>query len=344
MVFVQRFWRWLKKHWKRNLLLLVILLLIGGGAWRWWSSKQAATAVETTQPEYRNLVKTLEFTGIMDAHERVKMRFAAGGKLIYLSAKEGDSVKRGQTIASLDARSVQKNLQNQLSLYEEQRLDFETAQDDRKDRTLDTDENRSARKDQLTLERTINNVELQSFAIEDTRLSSPFAGVLVSSPAMVTGVQLAPSDVFEVVNPSTLYFRVLVDEVDIDQVSLNQMAEVRLDAYPDITFRTQVSKIALTSAQASSGTVFPVELKFLDEVNIQQQRLGMNGEANFILDSKENVLSVPIEVLSSRDGGSFVKVKVGETIEDRPVKLGLETEQYAEIVEGLSPSDQVVLP
>lgn len=340
----QLFSRILPSSWLGWIGYGVIALIIVGAGYMWWQKKSAVEPVKTVQPAYRDLVATLEFSGFVDAHERVSLRFSAGGKVVYLGAKEGETVKKGQTLASLDRRSVQKTLEKKLNTYEDQRLTFENAKDDRKDRTLNAEEQRLAQQDQIDLEQAVLDLEIQNLSVQDYTLTTPISGILIQSPVSVTGVNVLATETFEVVNPDTLFFKVLVDEVDIDQVHLGQRAMVQLDAMPDKTYAAEVSDISYTIAQASSGTVYPIELTFLDPVNITQQRLGMNGEAQLVLEEKVNVLSVPIETLITRNGTTLVNVqRNGETVEQE-IKTGLETEEYIEVLSGLTTDDQVVLP
>lgn len=188
------------------------------------------------------------------------------------------------------------------------------------------------------------DVQIQDLAFDSYRLSAPFNGVLVAAPYSVTGVFVSPSDTWQLVNPDTILFRVLVDEIDIDAVRVGQEALVEIDAISGKQFRAVVEKISYTVANTSSGSVFPVELRFLDPVDIEQQRMGMSGEARLIQDQRQGVLSVPIEALASRDGKNFVQVLVNETAEDREVQLGIETDEYAEIISGITEQDQVIIP
>lgn len=330
---------------RRRWIFVVAGLALLAGIAIWFFSRPKPSNETLTHAEYRDLKAVLEFSGVVDAKEHVSLRFASGGKVVFVGAKEGDTVKKWQTLASLDQRSMQKNLQQYLNSYETQRLTFENKEDGRNDRAIETTEQRVARQDQLALEQTVLNVEMQSVAIEGTRLSSPIAGILVKSPVAVTGMHVTPTDIFEVVNPDTLYFRVFVDEVDISHVNEGQESEVVLDAFPGENISAVVTKIAFQSAQSQSGTVFPIELQFKDPAIVDRLRLGMNGEARLITNAKQHVLSLPIEAVVTRGDVSQVKVKKADgTMEDRTVTLGIESEDYVEVLSGINEEDQVVIP
>lgn len=331
-----------KKLW---IVVGAVILLAVSGFWFVRSRSASQKEVTVIRSEKKDLVKVLETSGRVDAHERVLMRFGLGGKVVYLGAREGEFVQKGQTIASLDQRSVKKTLDKTLSTYTTERWDFENAVDSRENRTLPESERRLADQDQFALNRSVLDVEIQSLTVENYRLSAPFSGVLVASPLRAAGVNILTTDTFELANPQTLYFRTLVDEVDITQVSLGQEAIVTLDSLPDEPLKAVVEKVAYAGIDTGSGTVFPVELKFLDNVSIDRHRLEMNGDADLVLERKMNVLSVPLAVLVSRNGDTFVRVRrPGGKIEEVRVELGIETENEAEILSGITEEDEVVLP
>ncbi len=333
---------WIQRYWKILTFLLVIIGIVGFTLYR----KTQTNQVELTfvQPEKRDLTKTLDISGVVTADEYVRLRFAAGGKVVWLGAQEGDWVKKWQTIATIDQRELQKRLEKDLNLYMKERWDWNQTLDNTKDRWLPKEEERTKDKEQWDLDNTVLDVEIRDIAISNTRLTSPIEGVLISSPTNVTGVQLASTDAFEVVNPETLLFQARVDEVDIANVQASQSAIIELDAYPDKTFKSFVKSIAYKSSQTDTGTVFLVDLPLtLDDLNTL--RLGMNGDASIILDTRDDVLSIPFESTIQRDDKVYAQVQSGENqTEERNIEVGLETEDYVEILSGLDENDNVLLP
>jgi len=244
-----------------------------------------------------------------------------------------------------DRAALQKQLEQNLNLYMKERYDFENVRDDIKDQVLDTEDNRSVAKDQLDLENQVLNVEIQSIAIQNTVLSAPFAGVLTVAPTNVTGVQLIATDYFEVVNPETLIFRAAIDEIDLHRISLGQSGQIVLDAYEDETIDSSLSYISYVSSESTSGTVFLLEFPLLSS-DLNKYRLGMNGDALITLAKKENVLTVPLDAISERDGKVFVQIKTDakEQAEEREIELGLEGDDEVEVLAGLNEGEQILLP
>lgn len=334
---------WPRQHWKLSLFLL---LVIGGGIF-WWRQAQAAAQKDLifAQPEVRSLTQTLDISGTIDAKEKARLRFISGGKVVYLGAKEGDTVQQYQTIATIDRASLQKQLDQDLNNYMKERLDWENTLDDNKDQALDTAENRAQDQEQLDLNNEVLDVEIRTIAIQNTVLSAPFDGILTVAPTSVTGVQLLAADYFEIVNPNSLYMRAQVDEADISKVQVGQIATVQLDAFADEELYATVQRVAYTSTQSTNGTVFEVEFLLEPSYIGPQLRLGMNGDVAIILAEKDDVLTVPIIATIERDDQIFVEVQAEDgSIVERPISVGLETEEYFEVTAGLTTDDLIVVP
>ena len=332
----------IKKKWK---LLVVVLLVLAGAFWFYQNRQQKQATFNTVKASRQDLVSSITISGRIDAKEKAQLRFIAGGKVVYLGAKQGEAVKKWQNLATIDRSSLQKQMDQNLNLYMKERYDFENTRDDIKDRSLDTAEIRDVAKQQYDLENQVLNVEIQDIAIKNTTLTAPFAGILTVAPTNVTGVQLLASDYFEVVNPASLIFRATIDEIDLHRINKEQSAEIILDAYDGEKISTNISYISYTSSESSSGTVFIVEFP-LNSQDMEKYRLGMNGDAVIKIAEKKNALVIPLDAISERDGKVFVEVladnKEGKI--SKEIKVGLESEEAIEVLEGLSENEEVILP
>lgn len=332
----------LKKRWKILLVALIVLAVVFGFLQNRGKSQAVLNFIN---PVKKDLVSSITISGRIDAKEKAQMRFVAGGKLVYLGARQGDLVKKWQSLATIDRSTLQKQMDQNLNLYMKERYDFEDTRDDIKDRTLDTQETRDVAKQQYDLNNQVLNVEIQNIAIANTTLYAPFEGILTVVPTNVTGVQLLATDYFEVVNPKTLIFRAAIDEIDMHRISKGQSGQVVLDAYDGETIDTYISYVAYTSSESSSGTVFLVEFP-IDSQDMEKYRIGMNGDALIKIEEKKDVLTVPLDAISEREDKVFVNIKADnkEGFEEREIKVGLESEDEIEVLEGLNENDQVLLP
>lgn len=346
---------------KRAKLIMLLVLILGIVVVLLIKNKPEQPEQVFEHPQVRDISKTLEVSGRVDAKHRARLRFLTGGKIVYLGANEGDWVKKWQTIATIDQRDLQKRLEKSLNLYMQERWDWEETLDNTKDRTLDNSENRSVDQEQWDLDNKVIDVELQDIAVSQSVMSAPFAGILVYQPVNTTNTQVVATDYFEIVDPQSLIFRAEINEEDIALVAVNQSATVKLDAYLDEELPTAISYIAYVSAQTASGNVFYVEFPLVttqlsDSPNsniskeqaqqlLNKYRLGLNGDVNIILDSKTKVLTIPLVATKVRENNTFVDIKNDQgLIEEKQIQVGLETDEYVEVTSGLTETDLVLIP
>ncbi len=135
-----------------------------------------------------------------------------------------------------------------------------------------------------------------------------------------------------------------VDETDIADISLNQKADVVLDAYPNEVIPARVDKIAYDSKTINNVTTYIVDV--LPEETPESMRSGMTSNVTFMLASKQNVLFLPNAAVKIKDNKSIVVMppenSLGKPVE-RAVETGLTDGKRIEIVNGLVDGDKVLM-
>lgn len=296
--------------------------------------------VNTAQVKRGSISQTVSASGEITAATQVDLKFQTSGQLAWVGVKEGDRVKKWQALASLDKNELEKRLQKDLSTYLEERTEFDDTQDQYPGAPLTDLIKRLKERAQIDLDQTVLDVEIRDIALKYSVLVSPIAGIVTHLDVPVAGVNITPAAaVFTVADPESLIFAAQVDETDIHAIKEGQGVQLTLDAFPDQKFSSQVSQISFTSQNSrGGGTVFLVKIP-LPELEGVQFRIGMNGDAEFLVRSAEDVLTMPIEALLS---DNQVWVKRGESFGKTEVKTGIETGAEIEILEGLSQGDEVV--
>ncbi len=340
--FIKKIVAYIQSHW---VLALIAALVIAVAAWWFLSRPQSTTELKFEQPKRAPIAKVLDVSGTINAKQKARLRFLSGGKVVYLGAQQGDKVKKWQSIATIDRAALQKQQDQLLNKYMQERWDWEQVIDTTKDKSITTTEQRTKDKDQWDLTNKVIDVEIQNIAIRNTVLTAPFDGILTVSPTAVSGVQLTASDYFEVVNPDSIYFSAVVDEADIGKVSVGQTAELILDAFADETYTTQVKDISFTSIVGDNGTAFAVEFPLAVQSFKQQVRLGMNGDVKIILDKRDEALTIPLSATKNRDDKVYVDIKKADgTTEEREITVGIESDEAIEVLSGLTEQDFVLIP
>ena len=329
---MKKIFKYIKKHW---LIVIILVFLLGFGLY-----KQVAQSTKEGEASYKvkkqNLKETLTFAGEIDAEEKVTLRFQTSGRLNWIGVKEGDFVKKFQTIAVLDQRDVKKRLEKTLQDYLTERADFDQDIDDYKVITND-EVKRILEKSQYGLNKSVLDVELQNLAVEFSNLFTPIEGVVTKISSPYAGVNITPAQAeFEVVNPNSIYFSAVIDQTELVGLEEGKGGILTLDPYPDENVDVKIESISFAPIEGESGTVYEAKLFFDVDNSSYKYRLGMTGDVEFVLREIKNIIAVPSEFVISEGNKRYVtvdengkKVKsyvtTGEIIDDfTQIKSGLE--------------------
>ncbi|HEY8733320.1 MAG TPA: efflux RND transporter periplasmic adaptor subunit [Puia sp.] len=242
------------------------------------------------------------------------------------------------------------------------------------------------------------NLAIQAENVSRTTISSPLNGVVsllsVKKGERVAGnVMTAGTEIMRVADMSKIEAVVDVGENDITKVHLGDSAIIEVDAYNNRKFKGMVTQIAssiiASATSASSGsstndvTNYKVHIR-LDPATYKDLmdnkrpkslvfRPGMTASADIQTKTHKDVLSVPINAVTTRDknAGAAAAAKDTKPVEDKngdmkvvaptgemaevvfllqadksvkqmPVKTDIQDINYIEIVQGLKQNEEVV--
>ena len=333
--------KFFKKRW--YLILAVILVLA-------FIFYKFDAKPKTTEKSYKvkitNLKEELSFSGQIDATEKVTLRFQTSGRLAWIGVKEGDYVKKYQTLASLDQRDIKNRLQKYLNTFVSQRLSFEQTKDDNWNKQYDLSElirksaQRTLEDSQYDLNNSVLDVELQNLSLEYANLWTPIEGVVTKISTPFSGVNITPSGAeFEVINPKTVYFSATADQTEVIKLEEGDAGKLILDAYPDLINKVKIDYLGFTPKTGESGTVYEVRMLIEDSINNKNLRYGMTGDTTFVLREKNNILAIPVSYLKGSKRNNFVYMKTNNKRNKVKVETGDEIDGMIEITSGLKAND-----
>lgn len=328
----------------RRLAFSIIIILLAAVVFIWRISKSPTTGIKTEEVKRTSITKSISASGKIASEEEVELKFQTSGLLAWVGVKEGDQVQAWQVIAQLDARELQKTLEKYLRDYSKERANFE---EDRlvtyKDRALTDTVKRILEKNQWDLDKAVLDVELKDIALKFATLITPISGIVTQVDTPVAGVNITPATaVFKVANPEKMIFKANIDEADIAGIILDLPAKITLDAYPGEEYEGKVTKISFASVVTSGGgTAFPVEIS-LPKNEGQKFKIGMNGDADIILEKRADVLAVPLVAIMEREDKHFVWLIKDGRAKKQEIKTGLATDELVEVTEGLKEGDKII--
>jgi RND family efflux transporter MFP subunit len=183
--------------------------------------------------------------------------------------------------------------------------------------------------------------------IMNTVIIAPSDGTVVSVNLKISSVLSAQTysstTAITLVDTSSIRFEGLVDEIDIMKVQKGQKASITVDAIPDKVFTGTVKFISPFGTQSGNVIKFAVTIK-LDPTDVEL-RGGLSATADISVYSAKDVLLVPVSVIVETRQGPVVAVinpTTGQP-EYRPVTLGQQNFQYAEVLSGLKEGEKVTV-
>jgi membrane fusion protein (multidrug efflux system) len=301
--------------------------------------------LQTETVAVKQVSSSIAATGVIRSQNEATLNFQVGGKLVYLPVKEGDKVTQGQTIAALDERTIQKNIQSAVDSYQNQKISFDTVNDFNGDRSLsDTGLSIAARR-QLeaavnTLDQTQLALQIQQIAQEQSILTSPINGIVMHEDVTVPYVNVTPATTFVLADPTTPVFRADVAESDIDYVSLGAPVQIQLNGLPGKTLQGIVSKIYPQKVTDANGqAVYQVDVtsdSLLTVGKLQQSGSVLITNAS---NSSSGTILVPLWTVLQH---KYIWVVSNNQPVLRTVMVGKVHGNTIEILQGLSPNDQVI--
>src|SRR4030065_300925 len=308
-------------------------------------SAQKLLSVSVSAAKYGNLTEGISASGNINADQKATLTFPTAGKVAWVGVSEGQKVNKWQGIASLDKTLLDVAYQQSLSNLRATQATVERVHDAVKGEDVaepfTTKETRTAA--EVANDNAYDAYRAAKYNIENATIVAPFTGVVVKADPAFAGVNVNPgTSSYVLVNPDSLYFEAQVNEIDVAKIKVDQKVTIILDAYPDTKLESQVKQISLVSFVTSTGgTAYTVKIS-LNQKEGFDLRLGMNGDAEFLLNTIDNVLLVPSTAAIEENGKSFVFVVKDGRANKREVSVGASSIDFTQILSGLTEGETIV--
>ena len=179
------------------------------------------------------------------------------------------------------------------------------------------------------------NLRRASDVLDKYNVYAPIDGMVTNLPVrvgetVVPGIQnSASSTIMTIADMSLITAEVKVDEADIVNVKLDQTADITIDAIPGKTFKGKVIEIGNTAILRSTGlaasqsAVSSQEAKDFKVVIAidnppDEIRPGLSCTSKIITATRKNVLTIPIQALTTRTKGDL-EAKLGKDGKPEPL-------------------------
>ena len=315
----------------------------------------AGVAKVTREDLYKEVTISAEFR----PYEEVELHAKVSGYVSKMNVDFGDKVKAGQLMATLEVPELQDELVNARATEQKAEADYTNAhliytrlQSVNKDhpnlvaqQDLDT-----AEANELTTAAAIAaakaNVEKFQTMVSYTQITAPFDGVVTHRYAdpgtLIQAGTSSDTQALPLVRVSDNYrlrldFPVTVDYVK--DVQLGDSVAVRVDSLNGKTFTGTISRFTHDVDDNTRTMITEIEVP---NPNLELMP-GMYATVVLKVEKRPQALAVPTEAVAGGKTPTVYVVNHDNQIEERTVKLGLETPDKYEVLSGLNEGDLVVI-
>lgn len=356
------------------LKVLLIALIVGVVILR---TRFAATAVEMYPVALGDIGAEVMGTGTLEARVKTTVSPKIEGRLDEIPVDQNDQVVAGQLLASLDGSELQQQVEiadatlkasrgsvNRIRTDEARaqaaearaRQEFErmttlvaskaVAQSD-----LDTavETLHVAEADLRRVAAAIAEAELQVITAEknlryqeelfrNTRIVSPFAGLVVRRDRDPGDVVVPGSSILQLVSTKEMWISAWVDETAMAGLAPGQAARVVFRSEPDKRYAGEVVRLGRETDRETREFLVDVRVKELPA----NWAVGQRAEVQIETGRKSGVLVVPERMLVWNPAGPGMFVIAGDKARWRAVTPGMRGTGKVEILSGLSAGDRVI--
>lgn len=277
------------------------------------NSQAAEVPVNTATVTKGDIVVSVSGAGSVTATETGKVKTKEAGTVAEVLVKEGDLVKKGQTLITFEGEDLSDNLKQEQTSLASLQEDLQDKQEQYKKQAVagaSEDElsssKRSIEKAKTDIENQIEKIaSVEEDMIPPDPLTAPIAGTITTLNIASGDKAMDGSELIVITDYANLSVIVQVDELDIPTVEVGMPATVSLDALPDTEFQGTVTAIANEGTASNGVSLFDVTVGLTSSEGV---RVGMSSEVSITTDEKRDVLIVPIEAVQERNGKYTVAI------------------------------------
>jgi multidrug efflux system membrane fusion protein len=301
-------------------------------------SLRSAVPVRLSAVEVRRIGEPVRTSGFLSSLAEIKLGFKTGGVIGSIASHEGDRVRGGQVLASLQLDEIRAMADQARQGFGKATRDYERANSLYRDSVATLEQVQDA---ETGLNVARSSLKIADYNLAHSAITAPSDGVVLKRLA----------EPHELIGPGTPVFlfgtagsewlvKIGLSDRDAVRIAEGDSASVTFDAFPGFRFPARVRRVA--GAPDPMSGVFEAALSvrrgnhaFID---------GIMADADVFPSNTREYRIVPVEALAEADGEAAVVyvVAADSTARRVAVRIGFFTDDSAAIAAGLDSVRTVV--
>lgn len=328
------------------------LILIAASAFVWQScnnsegknetlaAKTSEIPVRVVELEKAGSAPTVETSGFFTTDDETVLAFKTGGIIDKIYVKEGDAVRKGQLLATLNLTEIKAQVAQAKLAYEKAVRDFQRVENLYKDSVATTEQYQNARTGMEVAQR---QAEAASFNLSFSEIKAVSNGYVLNKLASEGQVVGPGTPVLRANGAGNGKWKLKVGVSDRQwaSVKVGDKANITTDAYPDKVFQAVVS----AKAEGTDGITgaFTLELTLKDTP--KGLASGLFGKATILSTQEQTMWRIPYDALLDGNGQTgyvFTTNDSKTAVKTSVVIAGMERDVIL-IASGLENSDKLIV-
>ncbi len=348
------------KSWKWWLAAIVIVIALGI-AWQQYKKahpKITGAAIDTASVGKEGIVIATSglirngpsISGTMTPQQSATLRSEISGSVVQTNVEQGQSVKRGQTLARIDDTSLREALLSTQSAQRSAKLTLDNAtRDAEREQRLET-AGAVAPRDVEAAQRSLASAQA-GMADAQARLTAaqqqldkasfraPFDGLVSERPVNAGDVVQPGTAIVTVVNPASMRLEGSVPAEQLASLKIGTPVLFTVNGYGAQTFTGKIDRINPTADPATR------QVRVYVTIPNEKSTLvgGLFADGRVATESRQGIM-VPVGAVDERGVSPLVLRIKGGVVESVPVQLGIRDDAsgQVEISAGVTPGDTLL--
>ena len=350
--------------------LLFALLLLGTFWFLWQKTRPVKIVYAVVQPKIDTIRQFVVATGKVEPRDEVLIKPQISGIVSEVRKEAGQTVRKGDiialvkvipemgqlnsaesrvSVAAISLDQTRREHQRTAALHEKGVVSQEEFEQSLAALAKAEEEMQNARDN---LEIVQNGITSRYKEMSNTQIRSTIDGMILDVPIKV-GNSVIQANTFNdgttiasVADMSNMLFQGKVDETDVGKLREAMPVKLTIGALQNVELDARLEYVSPKAAEENGVIMFEVKaaVKIPEDIFV---RAGYSANANILIESRENVLTLPESTLEFEGEKTYVQVLTGpedveeQTFERREVSVGLSNGIDIEITEGLAADEKV---
>lgn len=319
-----------RNNWIRIFSLVLILGVLTGCGSTFSGEEQGPILLDnrpvdfmTEQVIQMDIENTFEVDGRVRGNSSYKHSFEKTGILSYYNAYVGKEVKAGELLASIDISEVEYEVALAELKVEQLEIQVEIAKQNGDQFTI--------KEAEIALEIQVMELEKLKEFFESSTIIAEVDGIISSASNMDLGAVVKPgSTLFTIIDTEDIGIRFGLNEKKAAQVKVGDTVNLMIDGK---TYESTITQ--------KEGGVCLAEIPEAIDIQLNISRI---IKVSKLIETIEDAVLVPkIGIYTGLDGESRVQVLEDNRIVVKSVTLGIELDEYFQVLDGVEPGEQIIV-